>query len=146
MDTSMLYRELDGSEAESPADLRDQYETELAAMIESVGVETAADETGIDADRLQALESGESPAITVEQASGLLALDPDEPDAEIVRAEIEDRLLLGMTTAVLGVDTIAANVEAGLSGKEIHQRVEGRAPMTLEEYARIYYFIAERKR
>lgn len=143
---NMLYRDLDGNEAESPEDLCEQYETELANVIESVGVESAAEETGIDTDTLRTLEAGESPDITVEGAAAILALDPDEPDAGIVRAEIEDRLLLGMTTAVLDVDTVAANVEADLSGKEIHQRVEGRAPMTVEEYARIHYFIAERKR
>ncbi len=142
----MLYRDLDGSEAESPEDLRRQYEEQLAGVIESVGADSAAEETGIDPDRLEALSAGESPEISVEEAASILALSEDEPDAEIVRAEIEDRLLLGMTTAVLDVDTIAANVEGDLSGKEIHQRVEGRAPMSLEQYARIHYFIGERKR
>lgn len=142
----MLYRDLDGSEAESPEDLREQYEAELAAVLESVDIETAADETGIERERLDALAAGESPEITVEDACEILALSEDEPDAEIVRAEVEDRLLLGMTTAVLDVDTIAANLERDLSGKEVHQRVEGRAPMTLAEYAEIHYFIGERKR
>lgn len=142
----MLYRDLDGSEAESPEDLRRQYESELAGVVESVGVERAAEETGIGTDRLEALVADESPELTVGDAAKVLALSEEEPDAEIVRAEIEDRLLLGMTTAVLDVDTIAANIDAGLSGKEVHQRVEGRAPMTLAEYARIHYFIGERKR
>lgn len=141
----MLYRDLDGSEAESPDDLRAQYEAELAEVVEGVGIETAAEETGVDPDRLEALVEGDSPELTVEEASAILALDADEPDAEIVRAEIEDRLLLGMTTAVLDVDTIAANLERDLSGKEVHQRVEGRAPMSLAEYAEIHYLIAERK-
>ncbi|MEM4781306.1 MAG: DUF5791 family protein [Halalkalicoccus sp.] len=142
----MLYRDLDGSEAESPEDLREQYEAELAGVIEDVGVGEAAAETGIEAERLDALVAGESPELTVEEACGILALDPEEPEAEIIRAEIEDRLLLGMTTAVLDVDTIAANLERDLSGKDVHQRVEGRAPMTLSEYAAIHYFIGERKR
>lgn len=141
----MLYRDLDGSEAESPDDLREQYEAELAEVVEGVGVETAAEGTGVDADRLEALVAGDSPELTVEEACAILALDPDEPDAEIIRAEVEDRLLLGMTTAVLDVDTIAANLEGDLSGKEVHQRVEGRAPMSLAEYAEIHHFIAERK-
>jgi hypothetical protein len=141
----MLYRDLDGSEAESPDDLREQYEAELTEVVDSVGVEAAAEETGVESDRLEALVEGGSPELTVEEASAILALDPDEPDAEIVRAEIEDRLLLGMTTAVLDVDTIAANLERDLSGKEVHQRVEGRAPMSLAEYAEIHYLIAERK-
>ena len=140
----MLYRDLDGSEAENPDDLREQYEAELAEVVDSVGVE-AAEETGVDPERLRALVEGDSPELTVEEASAILALDPEEPDAEIVRAEIEDRLLLGMTTAVLDVDTIAANLERDLSGKEVHQRVEGRAPMSLAEYAEIHYLIAERK-
>jgi Family of unknown function (DUF5791) len=142
----MLYRDLDGSEADSPEDLREQYESELADVVESVGVERAAEGTGIETDRLGALVDGESPELTVEEATEILALSEDEPDAEIVRAEIEDRLLLGMTTAVLDVDTIAANLDSDLSGKEVHQRVEGRAPMTLAEYAEIHQFIGERKR
>lgn len=141
----MLYRDLDGSEADSPDDLRGQYEAELAGVVDSVGVETAAAETGVEPERLRALVEGDSPELTVEEASAILALDPEEPDAEIVRAEIEDRLLLGMTTAVLDVDTIAANLESDLSGKEVHQRVEGRAPMSLAEYAEIHHLIAERK-
>ena len=141
----MLYRNLDGSEAESPDDLREQYEAELAEVVEDAGIETATEETGVESERLYALVEGDSPELTVEEASAILALDPEEPDAEIVRAEIEDRLLLGMTTAVLDVDTIAANVERDLSGKEVHQRVEGRAPMSLAEYAEIHYLIAERK-
>jgi hypothetical protein len=141
----MLYRELDGSEADSPDDLRERYEAELAEVVDSVGIETAAEETGVESDRLETLVEGGSPELTVEEASAILALDPDEPDAEIVRAEIEDRLLLGMTTAVLDVDTIAANLERDLSGKEVHQRVEGRAPMSLAEYAEIHYLITERK-
>lgn len=142
----MLYRDLDGSEAESPEDLRRQYEAELAGVLDSVGVESTTEETGIETDRLEALVAGDSPKITVEEACEILALDPEEPDAEIVRAEIEDRLLLGMTTAVLDVDTIAANLDSDLSGKEVHQRVEGRAPMTLAEYAEIHHFIGGRKR
>ncbi len=142
----MLYRDLDGSEAESSEDLRRQYEAELAGVLDSVGVESTTEETGIEADRLEALVAGESPELTVEEACEILALDPEEPDAEIVRAEIEDRLLLGMTTAVLDVDTIAANLDSDFSGKEVHQRVEGRAPMTLAEYAEIHQFIGERKR
>lgn len=141
----MLYRDLDGSEAESPDDLREQYEAELAEVVDSVGVEAATEETGVDPETLRALVEGDSPELTVEEASAILALDPEEPDVEIVRAEIEDRLLLGMTTAVLDVDTIAANLERDLSGKEVHQRVEGRAPMSLAEYAEIHYLIAERK-
>ncbi|MFC7006453.1 DUF5791 family protein [Halalkalicoccus salilacus] len=141
----MLYRDLDGSEAESPADLRAQYEAELADVVDAAGIETATEETGIESERLRALVEGDSPELTVEEASAILALDPEEPDAEIVRAEIEDRLLLGMTTAVLDVETIAANIGSDLSGKEVHQRVEGRAPMSLEEYAEIHYLIGERK-
>lgn len=142
----MLYRDLDGSEAENPEDLQEQYEAELAEVVENVGIDHAAEETGVETEQLEALTAGKSPELTIEESSEILALDPEEPNAEIVRAEIEDRLLLGMTTAVLDVDTIAANIEGDLSGKEVHQRVEGRAPMTLAEYAEIHYFIGERKR
>jgi hypothetical protein len=53
---------------------------------------------------------------------------------------------MGMTTAVLDVDTIGAEIDADLDGKQIQQKIEGRAPMTLDEYALLHHFIASRQR
>jgi hypothetical protein len=73
-----------------------------------------------------------------------LALSDDYPDSEAIVLELRDHLLLGMTTGVLDVDTVASNVELGLSGQEIQQALEGRNAMTLEQLAAIHRFIAER--
>lgn len=141
----MLYDELEDATAE-PTALRTRYERALAAVVESVGVGTAARETAVGEDRLRALVAGESPDLTVDEAASILACSGDEPDAETVRAEIEDRLLLSMTTAVLDADAVSAGIEGDLTGAELRRRVEGRTAMALDEYARVRRFIASRRR
>ena len=130
----------------TPETLRDRYERELAGIVEGVGVEAAAAETGIEERRLEALVEGESPDLTTDDAAAILALSEAEPTAEIAEAEMQDRLLMGMTTAVLDVDTLAANLDLDLDGKEVQQKVEGRAPMSLAEYAHLRHTIEDRKR
>jgi hypothetical protein len=130
----------------TPETLRERYERELAGIVEEAGIEETAAETGIETDRLEALVAGESPDLTTDDAAAILALSEAEPTAEIAEAEMQDRLLMGMTTAVLDVDTLAANLDLDLDGKEVQQKVEGRAPMSLAEYAHLRYTIEGRKR
>ncbi len=130
----------------TPETLRERYERELAGIVEGSGVAEAAGRTGIGRERLEELVAGESPDLTTEEAAAILALSEGEPTAEIVEAEMQDRLLMGMTTAVLDVDTLAANLEIDLDGKEVQQKVEGRAPTSLGEYAHLRYTIEDRTR
>jgi hypothetical protein len=51
---------------------------------------------------------------------------------------------MGMTTAVLDVDAIAANLDVGLTGQEVQQAIEGRVEMTLPELAAIQSVIEQR--
>jgi hypothetical protein len=51
---------------------------------------------------------------------------------------------MAMTTGVVDVDTLAANVDLDLSGQEVQQALEGRAEMTLEQLAAIHQFLAAR--
>lgn len=143
----MIHEHIEDLEEPTPAAVREHVETGLADVVRRRGVDRVADETDVESERLRALLDGESPTLTMDEAAAILALDDDAPPADVVRAEIEDDLLLGMTTAVLDVDTLAANldIDADLSGKEVHQRVEGRAPMTVEEYAGIRSVIERRK-
>jgi hypothetical protein len=48
---------------------------------------------------------------------------------------------MGMTTGVLDVDTIAAEIDVDLTGQEVQQALEGRTEMTLTELAAIHRFI-----
>ena len=124
--STMIYDDIEESDATSPEALREEY----PAVIEAL----AAEETGV-ADEL-----------TLEDAAAVSALADDAPPADAIVAEIRDTLLMGMTTAVLDVDTIAAEIDADMDGKQVHQKVEGRSPMTLAEYATLHHFIASRQR
>jgi hypothetical protein len=127
----------------SAAELHRAYLAALREVVDAVGVEAAAAGSGVDEQRIAALADGEDVDLSLPEAAGILAAQEDAP-ADALAAEARDHLLMGMTTAVLDVDTVAANVEEmGATG--IQQRIEGRAGMTLEEFATIHAFIASRQ-
>jgi hypothetical protein len=127
----------------SAAELHQAYLSALREVVETVGVEAVVEESGVAAERVGALADGEDPDLSLSEAAGILAAEEGAP-SDAIAAEARDHLLMGMTTAVLDVDTVAANVEEmGATG--IQQRIEGRAWMTLEEFATIHAFIAGRQ-
>lgn len=128
----------------SPADIRAEYASTLEATLNDVGVDTAAAETDLDADHLAAIRDGDADTadITVQEAMAVLALDDEWPDAETLRLELQDHVMLEMSSAIVDVETLAAGIEDDLDAKEVQQRVEGRHPMTIGEYARISHFLA----
>ncbi|MEF8831550.1 MAG: DUF5791 family protein [Halobacteriales archaeon] len=128
----------------APEDLLETYRRELADVVESVGVETAAGETGVSEATLADLRA-DGAALDLADAAAVLALDPAQPNADAIRREALDDLLLGMTTAVLDVETLAANLALDLSPRELQQRIEGRAPMTLAEYVHVLSYIDRQK-
>ena len=138
----MLADEIADPEDVTPVEVRVEYEEALAAIVEREGVEDAAAASGVDAERLDALLAGESPELTVEEAAALLALSEEWPDAEGIVLEVRDNLMLQMSSAVMDVDSLAAGLDVDLDPKEIQQKIEGRQPMTLDEYARIHRHIA----
>ena len=140
----MLYDAAEDPGDLSPDALREAYETQLRSATSAVDTETAAAESGVDADRIRALEGGTVPDLGVEDAAALLALDDDRPDAESIVLELRDHLLMAMTTGVVDVDTLAANVDLDLSGQEVQQALEGRTEMTLAQLAAIHQFLAAR--
>jgi hypothetical protein len=140
----MLYDAADEPETLSPRQLRDAYERELRAVIDVHGVETVAAEADVETETIDALLDGGSVTLTLSEAAAILAVDDDAPDADAIVQEIRDRLLMGMTTGVVDVDTIASNVDLDLSGQEVQQAIEGRIPMTLDELAAIHGYIAGR--
>ena len=128
-----------------PEDLQASYQQELAATVDAQGVESVADETGVAEETLQALVAGESPEMTLEEAAAVLATDPDRPDADFLVADARDILLMGMSQAVLDVEAIASGIDGAMEAKEIQQKVEGRYPMTLREYALLHQYIESKK-
>jgi hypothetical protein len=141
----MIRGEFEDAGERTSEELLDEYESVLAETVDQVGVETVVSETGLDRETVEAVASGSSPEVTLEEAASVLALDDERPPAESVAAEARDILLMGMTTAVLDVETLAAGVDGALEPKEIQQKVEGRFPMTIEEYATLHQYIEERK-
>ena len=126
------------------AELRRAYERRLATVIETVGIDRVAADSGVDRRALAALAAEESPELTLEEAAAILACSPEVRDAETVVAETRDDLLLGMTTAVLDVDTIAGSIDHDLTGQEVQQAIEGRTSLTLDQLAAIHRVIAAR--
>ena len=141
----MLQNAADGLSDPTPSALRTAYAEMIHSTIETVGVETVDDETGLEADRVDAVLAGETADLTVEEAAAILAVDPDEPDADAIVFELRDHLLMGMTTAVLDVDTIAANIDVDLTAQEVQQAIEGRIEMTLPQLAAIQSVIDGRE-
>ncbi|QCC48351.1 DUF5791 family protein [Halobellus limi] len=140
----MLYDAADDPAGLTPTELREAYEAQLRAVVTDRGVEEVADDTGVDADVLEALVEGAVPQLRVADAASILALDGSRPDAESIVLELRDHLLMAMTTGVVDVDTIASNVDLDLSGQEIQQALEGRTAMTLGQLAAIQRYLAER--
>ncbi|WP_137283343.1 DUF5791 family protein [Halorussus salinisoli] len=145
----MLYDDIEDPDSTSPAELRADYVAELAAVVETHGVDSVADETGVDRETIAVLaeeDAGVADELTLEDAAAIAALADEAPAQDAIVAEVRDNLLMGMTTAVLDVDTIGAEIDADMDGKQVHQKVEGRAPMTLTEYALLHHFISSRQR
>jgi hypothetical protein len=141
----MLRDEFEAVGDRDPEDLLAAYEAVLTDVIDDRGIETVADETGIDEERLSALVDGESPDLTLEEAAAVLATDPDRPDADFLVADARDILMMGMSTAVLDVEAIQSGIDSQLEAKEIQQKVEGRYPMTIAEYALLHGYIESKK-
>lgn len=138
----MLYDEIDDPESVTPVGLRERYEAELVEVVESVGVDRVVAETDLDEDTVTALSQGESPSVDLSEAAAVLALQSDAPSADAILLEARDQLLMGMSMAVLDVDALAADLDGELSAKQLQQKIEGRAPMTLAEYATVHHCIA----
>jgi hypothetical protein len=114
-----------------------QYADALATALDRGTPDGDLDPAVVDA-----VESGTVADLTVEEAAVVLGADPERPGADVIVAEAIDDLLLSMTTAVVDVDRVAARVD-GLTPRDVQQKVEGRASVTLAEYADIRRAIAD---
>ncbi|MFA9515858.1 DUF5791 family protein [Halopenitus sp. H-Gu1] len=140
----MLHEVAMDADTEAEAIL-DAYRMLVQETIETVGIERVTAETSIDRKRLDGASDDDLATLSIQEAATILALEGDR-DPEAIVYELRDHLLMGMTTAVLDVDTIAGAIDADLTGQEVQQALEGRAPMTLEQLSEIQAVIETRKR
>lgn len=141
----MLRGAFESTAETTPESLREVYDDLLADTVSEQGVESVAERVEMTCKRLRAMLKGEPVDMSVSEAAAILATDPNRPDADAVEAEARDILLLGMSSAVLDVEALAASIDDALEPKEIQQKVEGRYPMSLDEYALLHSAIEDRK-
>lgn len=142
----------DGDAMTAPA-LLASFEALVSEAAAEAGRDRIVDETGLDGTSVDVVdggtgangEGGGMADLSVTDGAAVVALIGDH-DADAIVAELRDHLLMGMATAVLDVDTIAASIDADLTGQEVQQVLEGRAAMTLGQLAEIMAVIERRKR
>jgi hypothetical protein len=141
----MLYDAADEPETLSPDELLATYADELRTVVDALGVDAVVAGTDLDETTVEAIADGDVGELSVEEAAAVLALADSYPDQRGIVLELRDHILMGMTTAVLDVDTIAANIDVDLTGQEVQQAIEGRSRFSLAEFAAIHALIARRK-
>lgn len=130
----------------TPESLRAAYGDLLAATIDEVGADAVHEQTAVERETLAAISAGDRPELTLAEATSILAADPDRPSGDTLTAEARDILLMGMSMAVLDVEAVAAGIDDAMDPKVIQQKIEGRHPITLEEYALLHQYIDGEKR
>ncbi|WP_434520836.1 DUF5791 family protein [Halorubrum sp. AS12] len=149
----MFHEVVDGGEPGPAVDADEPAAADLLAAFEALVSEAAS---GFETDRLvgeiglaeadaTAVRDGEIEGIAVADAAAVLAAANPDRDADAMVAEVRDHLLMGMATAVLDVDAIAAKIDADLTGQEVQQALEGRTTMTIGQLAEILAVIERRK-
>lgn len=141
----MIHEERTDLDGRGLDDLRAAYADALAAVIDREGVDAVAAETGLTADELEAAAAGGIDDLALDDAAAILALgDAPEPDVAVELGT--EHLLLGMSIAVLDVESLAGEVELDASPKSIQQKLERRAPMSLGEFVALEHAIVSRRR
>lgn len=129
-------------DAGSRAHILDAWTDAAREALADAGASAVREATGAEATTLERIQAGEITDIPLDTVAGVLACDPDQPDADVIAAEARERLLLGMTRAVLDVDRLAALVETDRTATELQQALEGRAPLPMGEFATLRAAIA----
>ncbi|MFB6163194.1 MAG: DUF5791 family protein [Halococcoides sp.] len=127
---------------DSRAHVLDAWTAAAREAIADTGAATVRERAGCEASTLEAIQAGEIDTLSLDTVSSVVACGPDQPDAEVIAAEARDRLLLGMTRAVLDIDRLAALVETDRTATELQQALEGRAPLPMGEFASLRAAIA----
>ena len=141
-----MFHEVANASELSAEELRRRYDGQLAAVVDEHGVKDVAEDSGVERERAEAIAEGDSPDLVLEEGAAMLAVSPDEPDAEAIVMETRDHLLMGMTTGVLDVETVESGIDGAIDAREIQQKIEGRLEMTLDELAQLHGYIDSRAR
>ncbi|WP_435128097.1 DUF5791 family protein [Halobaculum sp. D14] len=139
----MLHEAVSDPAGSTPAELLSAYADRLGAVVDEHGAETLVAETGVDDAVVDAIAAGDVSDVRLADAAAVLSASEGVP-AEDLAYEVRDHLMMEMVTAILDVDTIAANIDPDLTGQEVQQALEGRTRLTLGELAAIQALIAER--
>ncbi len=144
---SMFHDQRHDVDGLSVDDLRAEYAQDLAAVVESHGVDAVVDATGLDRDAVERLADADLPeGLSLADAAAVLSLKDGVADPDTVVEIACDHLLLGMTTGVMDVDAVESDLAIELDAKEVQQKIERRAPMSFDEYVHIQHVIASRQR
>jgi hypothetical protein len=141
-----MFHEVANASELSAEELRGRYDGQLTAIVDEHGVEDVAEGSSVERERIEAITEGDSPELTLEEGAAILAMSPDEPDAEAIVMETRDHLLMGMTTGVLDVEAVESGIDGAFDAREIQQKIEGRLEMTLDELAQLHGYIDSRAR
>lgn len=125
----------------SLAELLERYR---AAIVEALDDANPAATETLDGTAIEAARSGNPAAIPLEVAAVILG-QAEGLDPETAQSTVRDHLLLAMSGAVMDVEALARAVDADLEPGEVQAKVEGRLPMTLDEYARLHHAIARQR-
>ncbi len=132
----------------SPADLEAEYAGDLADVVDAVGIDTVTGSTGLDRASVKVLAEGNLPEdFSLEEAAEVLSLADGVADPETVVTMACEHLLLGMTTGVMDIETVAADLDNALDldPTEVQQKIERRAPMSFREFVHIQHVIASKQ-
>ncbi|SHK21142.1 hypothetical protein SAMN05444342_0961 [Haladaptatus paucihalophilus DX253] len=141
----MLYDEIDDPGEMTPTELHGRYAAELSETISSVGIDEVVELTGLDRETVESIADGETADdLSLEDAAAILATEEGTPEKDAILLEVRDHLLMGMTTGLLDVDTLARDIDGDFEARAVQQKIEGRAPMSVEEYALVHHAIAQR--
>lgn len=138
----MLLDEITDPSASTPEALRSEYIDHLARIIADVGIDHVAAETDLETAQIEAIMADDVSSLTLDTTASILALSEEWPDAETIKVEIRDTVMLRMSSAVMDVEALAREMDGSLDPTGVQQRIEGRHPMTLLEYARVVHAIA----
>jgi hypothetical protein len=142
----MLYDALAEPDGATPGDLLEAYAAELAAALDGTDPAAVAAEIDVDESAVAAMAAGDADAIAaVRLADAAAVLEREEGVlAEDIAFEVRDHVMMEMVTAILDVDTIAAEIDADLTGQEVQQALEGRTRLALGELAEMQALMIER--
>ena len=135
---------VDADEPTAP-ELLAAFEAMVSDAAASVDADRLVDEVGLSEADANAVRDGDVAALSLADGAAVLTAANPDRDADAMVAEVRDHLLMGMATAVLDVDAIAAKIDADLTGQEVQQALEGRTAMTLGQLAEILAVIERRK-